>query len=130
MNVFWTVFAAAVLSLCGCKSSLQLSDSEVANVNEYCSEAQSETNIATGKALIERLTRIAKEPLERDYKMMGISDDHLNDCYEFFKNYMGILRDNCGRWPKTFPGIPIVLNYASLQTLYESMMMSFEIVVY
>ncbi len=117
MNVFGIALSVAVLMLPGCNSGQQLIASDISTINSYCAEGQAKTNIDMGKALIDRLTEITKEPLEREYKLMGVPADYIVNLYERFQKRIKTLKDNCGKWPKSFPGIQSELN-ARLQTPY------------
>ncbi len=105
MTVFGMVLSAAVLGLSGCSPVQHLTSSEVTDVNTFCTEGGTQANIDSGKALIDRFTKMAKVilfPREKDV----------------FDKRMSILGHNCGKWPRSFPGIPTELSGESLLNLY------------
>ncbi len=90
MSVFGTVLSAVVLVvLSGCNPGSYVKKGEIAKVNAYCAEGQSQTHINTGKALIDRVTKIAKKPLERHYKLIGEWEDYkLHKLFEKRMNFL------------------------------------------
>ncbi len=76
MKVFGIVVtAASLLVFSGCNPGRYLKKAEVAKVNAYCAEGRSQTHMITGKALLDRVSKIAKKHLERLYKLIGEWED-------------------------------------------------------
>ncbi len=108
MGIGQSAVAVVFVVLSGCNSR-PVTSSDAMKVNEYCAKGQSQANIDLGRALIDNFTKSVKDPIEK----------------ELFKKRMKILKDNCGDWPKKFPGIPTEPNDVNLLNLYDSIELYF-----